>query len=117
MARTSSLPTPKVGVSCVQRRVRHPGDTQAFILPPPPLVAVLLVAGVRMATPLMVVMFTTELSDVAFAVDSVPAVFGVTENMLVAYSSNMFALLSLRSMYVVLAQVRPGRADVRCEGP
>ena len=59
--------------------------------------------GIKKATPLFVCMVAVELSDVVFAVDSIPAVFGVTENPLVVFSSNMFAILGLRSLYPVLA--------------
>ena len=45
-----------------------------------------------------------ELSDVVFAVDSVPAVFGVSEDPFIVYTSNMFAILGLRAWYGVLAR-------------
>jgi TerC family integral membrane protein len=60
--------------------------------------------GIKKATPLFVCMVAVELSDVVFAVDSIPAVFGVTENPLVVFSSNMFAILGLRSLYPVLSK-------------
>jgi predicted tellurium resistance membrane protein TerC len=60
--------------------------------------------GIKKATPLFVCMIAVELSDVVFAVDSIPAVFGVTENTLVVFSSNMFAILGLRSLYPVLSK-------------
>lgn len=57
----------------------------------------------RLATPLLLVLICVELSDVVFAVDSVPAVFGVTKDPFVVYTSNIFAILGLRSLYTVLA--------------
>uniref|UniRef100_A0A7S3L2I4 Uncharacterized protein n=1 Tax=Amphora coffeiformis TaxID=265554 RepID=A0A7S3L2I4_9STRA len=60
--------------------------------------------GIRKATPLFGCMLAVELSDVVFAVDSIPAVFGVTENPLVVFTSNMFAILGLRSLYPVLSK-------------
>jgi len=62
------------------------------------------VDGVRKATPLFLCMIAIEISDVVFAVDSVPAVFGVTENPLVVFSSNMFAIMGLRSLYTILSK-------------
>jgi len=60
--------------------------------------------GVRKATPMLICTIAVEISDVVFAVDSIPAVFGVTENPLVVFSSNMFAILGLRSMYTILSK-------------
>jgi len=60
--------------------------------------------GVKLATPLLICTVAVELSDVVFAVDSIPAVFGVTENPLVVFSSNMFAILGLRSLYTILSK-------------
>lgn len=57
----------------------------------------------RVATPLLLVLICVELSDVVFAVDSVPAVFGVTKDPFIVYTSNIFAILGLRSLYTVLA--------------
>ena len=50
------------------------------------------VDGVRTATPLLLVLVVIELSDLVFAVDSIPAVFGVTTDPFIVYSSNMFAI-------------------------
>ncbi|CAD7701895.1 unnamed protein product [Ostreobium quekettii] len=55
--------------------------------------------GVRVATPLLLALAVVEISDVVFAVDSIPAVFGVTLDPFIVYTSNMFAILSLRSLY------------------
>jgi TerC family integral membrane protein len=60
--------------------------------------------GKRQATPLLVVLICIELSDVVFAVDSIPAVVGITQDPLVVYSSNIFALLALRSLFMLLAK-------------
>eukprot|EP00547_Thalassionema_nitzschioides_P004142 CAMPEP_0194213690 /NCGR_PEP_ID=MMETSP0156-20130528/14463_1 /TAXON_ID=33649 /ORGANISM="Thalassionema nitzschioides, Strain L26-B" /LENGTH=265 /DNA_ID=CAMNT_0038941783 /DNA_START=399 /DNA_END=1193 /DNA_ORIENTATION=- len=63
-----------------------------------------IVGGIRKATPLFLCMIAIEISDVVFAVDSVPAVFGVTENPLVVFTSNMFAIMGLRSLYTILSK-------------
>lgn len=60
--------------------------------------------GVRMATPLFICLVAVEISDVVFAVDSIPAVFGVTENPLIVFSSNIFAIMGLRSLYTILSK-------------
>ncbi|MES3036072.1 MAG: TerC family protein [Gemmatimonadota bacterium] len=59
----------------------------------------------RVATPLFVVLVLVETTDLVFAVDSIPAVFGVTRDPFVVYTSNVFAILGLRSMYFMLAAV------------
>jgi TerC family integral membrane protein len=64
-----------------------------------------MVDGARRATPLLLVLVCVELSDVLFAVDSIPAVFGVTEDPLVVFSSNIFAILGLRALYNVLVKL------------
>lgn len=61
--------------------------------------------GVRMATPLLLVLLIVELSDIVFAVDSIPAVFGVTLDPFIVYTSNIFAILSLRGLYGFVAGV------------
>ena len=58
-----------------------------------------------LATPLFVVLALVETTDVVFALDSIPAVFGVTRNPFLVYTSNVFAILGLRSLYFVLAGV------------
>lgn len=60
--------------------------------------------GVQKATPLLLCMIAVEISDVVFAVDSIPAIFGVTEDPLVVFSSNMFAIMGLRSLYIILSK-------------
>jgi tellurite resistance protein TerC len=61
--------------------------------------------GIRMATPLFVVLLLVELSDAVFAVDSIPAIFAVTNDPFIVYTSNVFAILGLRSLYFALAGV------------
>jgi len=61
--------------------------------------------GIRMATPLFVVLLLVECSDLVFAVDSVPAIFAVTEDPFIVYTSNVFAILGLRSLYFALSGV------------
>jgi tellurite resistance protein TerC len=61
--------------------------------------------GIRMATPLFVVLLLVEFSDLIFAVDSIPAIFAVTTDPFIVYTSNVFAILGLRSLYFVLAGV------------
>jgi tellurite resistance protein TerC len=61
--------------------------------------------GRRVATPLLLALLLIELSDVVFAVDSVPAIFGVTLDPFIVFTSNVFAILGLRSIYFVLARL------------
>ncbi|PIT45943.1 hypothetical protein BHC46_08565 [Snodgrassella alvi] len=61
--------------------------------------------GQRMATPLLLTLVVIELSDVVFAVDSIPAVFAVTSDPFIVFTSNIFAVLGLRAMYFLLANV------------
>ena len=61
--------------------------------------------GVLMATPLFVVLLLVEISDLIFAVDSIPAIFAVTKDPFIVYTSNVFAILGLRSLYFALAGV------------
>lgn len=61
--------------------------------------------GLRMATPLFIVLLLVECSDLVFAVDSVPAIFAVTKDPFIVYTSNAFAILGLRSLYFALAGV------------
>jgi tellurite resistance protein TerC len=61
--------------------------------------------GVRMATPLFLVLLMVETTDLIFAVDSIPAIFAVTQDPFIVYTSNVFAILGLRSLYFVLAGV------------
>lgn len=61
--------------------------------------------GVRYATPLLLVLIMVELSDVIFAVDSIPAIFAVTTDPFIVLTSNLFAILGLRAMYFLLSGV------------
>ncbi len=61
--------------------------------------------GVLMATPLFIVLLLVEFTDVIFAVDSIPAIFAVTSDPFIVYTSNVFAILGLRSLYFALAGV------------
>jgi tellurite resistance protein TerC len=61
------------------------------------------VDGKRMVTPLFLALLLVESSDVMFAVDSIPAIFAVTREPFIVFTSNIFAILGLRSLYFVLA--------------
>lgn len=61
--------------------------------------------GKRAATPLFLALILVEFSDVIFAVDSIPAIFAVTRDPFIVFTSNIFAILGLRSLYFVLAQL------------
>ena len=65
------------------------------------------VRGRVSVTPLFVALIVIELSDAAFAIDSIPAVFGVTRDPFLVYSSNMLAVLGLRSLFFLVAGVLP----------
>jgi tellurite resistance protein TerC len=59
--------------------------------------------GRHMLTPLALVLVMVETTDLVFAIDSIPAIFGVTTNSFIVFTSNVFAILGLRSLYFVLA--------------
>lgn len=61
--------------------------------------------GRHLATPLLVALFAIELSDIMFAVDSIPAVFAITQEPFIVFTSNVFAILGLRALCLVLADV------------
>ena len=61
--------------------------------------------GKRVATPLFLVLVVVEGSDIVFAVDSIPAIFGVTTDPFIVFTSNIFAILGLRSLYFALASL------------
>jgi tellurite resistance protein TerC len=61
--------------------------------------------GRRLATPLLLALVTVELTDVVFATDSIPAIFAVTRDPFIVFTSNIFAILGLRSLYFLLAGV------------
>jgi tellurite resistance protein TerC len=62
-------------------------------------------AGKLFATPLFVVLLIVEITDITMAVDSIPAIFGITRDPFIVYTSNVFAILGLRAMYFLLAGV------------
>lgn len=59
--------------------------------------------GVKMATPLLTVIAVIEFTDLLFAVDSIPAIFAISEDPFILYTSNIFAIMGLRSLYFLLA--------------
>jgi len=61
--------------------------------------------GRRIATPLLLVLILVEFTDLIFAVDSIPAIFGITKDPFLVFTSNIFAILGLRSMFFLLASV------------
>ena len=76
-------------------------------------------AGRRLATPLLLALIAVEITDVMFAVDSIPAILAVTTDPFVVYTSNVFALLGMRALYFLLAgaatrlrYLRPGLAVI-----
>ncbi len=75
--------------------------------------------GIRKATPLFMALIVIEITDLIFAVDSIPAVFAVTQDAFVAFASNILAILGLRALYFVLADLvgklrylKPGLAAI-----
>ena len=63
-------------------------------------------AGKRLATPLFTVLIVIETSDVIFAIDSIPAILAVSREQFILFSSNAFAILGLRALYFLLADLR-----------
>lgn len=61
--------------------------------------------GILYATPLLLILILIESSDIIFALDSIPAIFSITTNPYIVYSSNIFAILGLRSLYFLLAKL------------
>jgi tellurite resistance protein TerC len=61
--------------------------------------------GQLLATPLLLVLLVIEITDVTFAVDSIPAIFGITQDAFVVYSSNVFAILGLRALFFLLSDL------------
>jgi tellurite resistance protein TerC len=57
------------------------------------------------ATPLFLVLLVVEITDITLAIDSIPAIFGITQDPFIVYTSNVFAILGLRAMYFLLAGV------------
>ncbi|MDP8977711.1 MAG: TerC family protein [Actinomycetota bacterium] len=62
--------------------------------------------GRRLATPMVTVLISVELTDVLFAVDSIPAILAITQNQFLVFSSNAFAILGLRALYFLLADMQ-----------
>jgi len=63
--------------------------------------------GVKYATPLLLVLVCIEATDVVFALDSIPAIFAITRDPFIVYTSNIFAILGLRALYFLLAGIIP----------
>jgi tellurite resistance protein TerC len=63
--------------------------------------------GRRLATPLLLVLLAVEATDAVFAADSIPAIFAITREPYIVYTSNVFAVLGLRALYFLLAGVLP----------
>src|SRR5690606_13539630 len=59
------------------------------------------------ATPLLAVLLCVEVTDVVFAVDSIPAILGITRDSFIVYTSNVFAILGLRALYFAIAGILP----------
>jgi tellurite resistance protein TerC len=66
-----------------------------------------------LATPLFLALVLVEISDIVFAVDSIPAIFAVTSDTFIIFTSNVFAILGLRAMYSLLAQFLTGLKYLR----
>jgi tellurite resistance protein TerC len=64
-----------------------------------------MVDGKRVGTLLLLVLIVVEVTDLVFAVDSIPAIFGITTDRFIVYTSNVFAILGLRTFYFMLASV------------
>ncbi|MBP0599981.1 TerC family protein [Herbaspirillum sp. LeCh32-8] len=75
-------------------RISHDYDGEKFIT---------IQNGVKYFTPLMLVLLLIELSDLIFAVDSIPAIFAITKDPFIVFTSNMFAIMGLRALYFLLA--------------
>src|SRR6188768_777793 len=82
--------------------ITHDYRGQEFFVKEPPTRGA---APAIMATPLFVVLVLVETTDLIFAVDSIPAIFAVTKDVFIVYSSNVFAILGLRALYFLLADV------------
>lgn len=76
----------------------HSGDYSGFVVRK---------GGRLMVTPLLIALVAIETTDIAFAIDSVPAAFSVTRDRFVLYSSNILAILGLRALYLVLVEYLP----------
>merc|ERR1712056_90275 len=63
-----------------------------------------IIGGQAFATPMLAALVVVELSDLVFAVDSIPCILGLTHDLFLVFSSNMLAILGLRSLYLLLAE-------------
>ncbi|HEV7302234.1 MAG TPA: TerC family protein [Tepidisphaeraceae bacterium] len=81
------------------------GDTLNYETPTGPVDAAVegVKAGTLMLTPLMLALIVVEFTDLVFAVDSIPAIFAITGDPFIVFTSNVFAILGLRSLYFALA--------------
>ncbi|MDB4953646.1 MAG: ygjT [Myxococcales bacterium] len=70
-------------------------------------------SGRWLATPMLIALIAIEITDVVFALDSIPAAFAVSNDTFILYSSNVFAILGLRALYVVLASALTGLRYLR----
>jgi tellurite resistance protein TerC len=82
------------GVNTVRAQDSHDGDTRILRF---------LRAKLGMGSTFLVALLTIELTDVLFAIDSVPAVFAITDDPFIVYTSNVFAMLGLRALFLVLS--------------
>merc|ERR1740121_2310155 len=71
------------------------------------------VNGRAHATPMLAALVVVELSDLLFAVDSIPCILGLTHDLFLVFSSNMFAILGLRSLYLLLAELMDKVKDLK----
>merc|ERR550514_1411366 len=71
------------------------------------------VNGCVHATPMLAALVVVELSDLLFAVDSIPCILGLTHDLFLVFSSNMFAILGLRSLYLLLAEAMDKVKDLK----
>jgi len=69
--------------------------------------------GLRYATPLFIVLLLIETTDLVFAVDSIPAIYAITDDPFIVFTSNIFAILGLRSLYFVLSGYLGGLAYLK----
>ena len=63
------------------------------------------IGGLRHATPMFLVLAMIEISDLVFAVDSIPAIFAITTDPFIVFTSNIFAIMGLRALYFLLADM------------
>ena len=90
-------------VSASKLRYFTPGETILVPTDGRPSQCFVIKQGVRYATPLFLVLILVEISDVIFAVDSIPAIFAITTDPFIVLTSNIFAIMGLRAMYFLLA--------------